>query len=223
MLKKIALEYSDIPIVKILADDVEKIHQLHINKCFGEINVIKNAVYGDFLQEKEINNLNRQAQEFIQNKPDCLEEESVTKEERNGQNVVDSLKILDKIANAVDKFTLDTISDDIVVNDKVSLIVKLLETIRNYAVDDNTALQIHNIGITENLLNIIIVSSRFSDDFVGNIALTLAHLAKFSGALKKIENEIDFISPIIQFNSYILQENNNILLRIKKYSKVNFF
>lgn len=72
----------------------------------------------------------------------------------------------------------------------------MLETIKNITVDDSTALKVHKMGITDYILNLIIVIDKFEDSFSSVIAGTLSHLTKYSKALKKVENEIEFFDTI---------------------------
>lgn len=119
---------------------------------------------------------------------------------------VDILKILDKISNALEKFSLDIINTHVYTKEQENLIIKLLETVKSITIDDSTALKVHKMGITDYLLNLLIAIDKFEDGFASVIAGTLSHLTKFTKALKKVENEVEFIDTIKLFLSFALEE-----------------
>jgi len=88
--------------------------------------------------------------------------------------------------------------------------IKLLEMARSITIDDATALKAHNIGITDYLLNLIISIDLLPADFAAAVAKTLAHLTKFSKALKKIENDIDFADSFTVFLTLVLDESSPV-------------
>ena len=53
---------------------------------------------------------------------------------------------------------------------KEELIKKMLETVRTFVIDDNTALKVHNIGITDALLNLIISVDNLQPLFIAEVA-----------------------------------------------------
>lgn len=78
------------------------------------------------------------------------------------------------------------------------------------------------MGITDYILNLIIVIDKFEDSFSSVIAGTLSHLTKYSKALKKVENEIEFFDTIKLYLQFVLEESkkNPSIETLQKYKKV---
>lgn len=191
-----------------------------MNQMYGGECLIEESVYGEIrgrAVQLELDNLEKGKDEENSGKEEdrYLWFEDLDEKKREGQNNEDTntvineknydiLKVLDRMSNALEKFSIEIIkSDNVKENEDIS-IIRLLETIKNVTVDDTTALKVHNMGITDNLLNLLLVVDKFSDHFASLIASTLVHLTKFSKALKKVENDIEFIDPIVFFFSFLL-------------------
>jgi len=82
----------------------------------------------------------------------------------------------------------------------------MLETVRTFVVDDKTALKVHNIGITEVLIELILVFDRVDTIMASEVALTLSTITKFSRALKQSEEVLEFFDPLRFFFSFVLEQ-----------------
>ena len=80
---------------------------------------------------------------------------------------------------------------------------------KNITVDSQTALKVHNLGITGHLLSFITKADVLkSDSFTAQVAATLADIFKFPKALKRVESEIEFIQPMMSFVIFVLAQDS---------------
>lgn len=77
------------------------------------------------------------------------------------------------------------------------------------------------MGITDHLLNLLLVLDQIPINIGNELALTLSHITKFARALKKIENEIEFNEPIQSFIAYLLENKDKTNQLLIKYKTVN--
>ncbi|EAS03305.2 hypothetical protein TTHERM_00537400 (macronuclear) [Tetrahymena thermophila SB210] len=233
-------QYPKIPVLTMLLKDLNQVQSLLLSGDLKGLQKIKDHIYGNLFIEEKIEEQMKGIVEKVEQYAEQIKQEEVKKNEQKEimfediknddlweQNLAnpdtDIIKILDKISIALEKFSMDVANNNYVVSkDQENLIIKLLQTIRSITIDDNTALKVHKMGITDNLLNLlIVVESFFDDSFAYHIGNTLSHLTKFIKALKKVENEIDFIESIKIFLSFILEENskNPSIQTIQRYKK----
>ncbi|KAL4491936.1 hypothetical protein ABPG72_008357 [Tetrahymena utriculariae] len=240
LVQTIVQQYPKIPVLSMLLKDLNSVQNLLLSGDLKSLQKIKDHIYGNLFIEEKIEEQMKGIVEKVEQYAEQIKQEEVKKNEQKEimfediknddlweQNLAnpdtDIIKILDKISLALEKFSMDVANNNYVVSkDQENLIIKLLQTIKSITIDDNTALKVHKMGITDNLLNLlIVVESFFDDSFAYYIGSTLSHLTKFIKALKKIENEIDFIESIKIFLSFILEENskNPSVQTIQRYKK----
>ena len=92
----------------------------------------------------------------------------------------------------------------------------LLHTVHLYLVDDPTALQVHKIGVTDSLLNIMLIFDQIDPPVMATVADLLSQICSFDLAFRAVQQEIDFTGNLIMYLQQIAESRE----KRKKYDSV---